>query len=74
MSELPPAEDGSSTPTNPAEWQKKGPSMTGMGQVRTYSTIRGLTADEIQRAREAKLQGGAEDHGRPKRQKVGDHF
>lgn len=72
MSELPPAEDGHSTPTNPAEWQKKGPSMTGMGQVRTYSTIRGLTADEIQRARETKLQGGAEDHGRPKRQKLSE--
>ncbi|XP_056394766.1 atypical kinase COQ8B, mitochondrial [Hyla sarda] len=72
MSELPPAEDMPPSPTNPAEWQKKGPSLTGMGQVRTYSTIRGLTADEIQRARETKVQGGAEDLGRPKRQKLSE--
>ncbi|XP_075692219.1 atypical kinase COQ8B, mitochondrial [Rhinoderma darwinii] len=71
-SELPPDEEVASTRAKPGEWPKKGPSMTGMGQVRTYSTIRGLTADEIQRAREAKLQSGAEDHGKPKRQKLSD--
>ncbi|XP_071979341.1 atypical kinase COQ8B, mitochondrial-like [Engystomops pustulosus] len=72
MSELPPAEEVPPLRTNSGEWQKKSPSATGMGQVRSYSTIRGLTADEIQRAREAKLQGGAEDHGRPKRQKLSE--
>ncbi|XP_073497590.1 atypical kinase COQ8B, mitochondrial [Phyllobates terribilis] len=72
MSDLPPAEEAPSSQANPPEWQKKGPSVTGMGQVRTYSTIRGLTADEIQRAREAKQHGGAEDHGRNKRQKLSE--
>ncbi|KAG9472499.1 atypical kinase COQ8B, mitochondrial [Eleutherodactylus coqui] len=72
MSELPPAEEAPSSPTNPGEWRKKGPSVTSTGQIRAYSTIRGLTADEIQRAREAKLQGGAEDHGRSKRQKLSE--
>ncbi|KAM3911440.1 atypical kinase COQ8B, mitochondrial isoform 1-T2 [Leptodactylus fuscus] len=72
MSELPPSEEEPPPRTNPGEGPKKGPSMTGLGQVRTYSTVRGLTAEEIQRAREAKLQGAAEDHGRVKRQKLSD--
>ncbi|XP_077141704.1 atypical kinase COQ8B, mitochondrial [Ranitomeya variabilis] len=72
MSDLPPAEEAPSSQPNPAGWEKKGPSVTGMGQVRTYSTIRGLTADELQRAREAKQHGGAEDHGRNKRQKLSE--
>ncbi|XP_075043131.1 atypical kinase COQ8B, mitochondrial [Mixophyes fleayi] len=74
MSEFPPAEEASPPRTSPGEQQKQGLGVTGagVGQVRNYSTIRGLTADELERARETKLQGGAEDHGRPKRQKISE--
>ncbi|MEE6491237.1 hypothetical protein FKM82_016140 [Ascaphus truei] len=47
----------------------------GVGQVRAfhhYSTGRGLTADEVRKAREGKLQKGADEQGRPLRQKLSD--
>ncbi|XP_073454629.1 atypical kinase COQ8B, mitochondrial isoform X2 [Aquarana catesbeiana] len=75
MSEIPPEEEEPPPRSNPGQWsQKTGTGMSGMntGQVRSYSTVRGLTADELQRARDAKAQDGAEDHGRPKRQKLSD--
>ncbi|KAM9323985.1 atypical kinase COQ8B, mitochondrial [Gastrophryne carolinensis] len=75
ISEFPPAEEEPHPKTASAPWsQKTGPGQAGngMGQVRSYSTVRGLTANELQRAREAKVQDGAEDHGRPKRQKLSE--
>ncbi|XP_063793769.1 atypical kinase COQ8B, mitochondrial [Pseudophryne corroboree] len=74
MSEFSPVEDASPPRTASGEQQKNGLGMAGpsVGQVRSYGTVRGLTAEELERAREAKLQGGAEDHGRPKRQKLSE--
>ncbi|KAM4696559.1 LOW QUALITY PROTEIN: atypical kinase COQ8B, mitochondrial [Rhinophrynus dorsalis] len=67
---------------------RKGPGLAGVsngqvrtfrsystGQVRTfrsYSTVRGLTADELRRARDSKLQNPAEEQGRSKRQKLNE--
>ncbi|KAM5146219.1 atypical kinase COQ8B, mitochondrial [Mantella aurantiaca] len=70
--EFPPEEELPPT-TNPSQGSQKrdtGMSGIGMGQVRSYSTVRGLTAEELQRAREAK--GGAENHGKAKRQKLSE--
>ncbi|XP_072287464.1 atypical kinase COQ8B, mitochondrial [Pyxicephalus adspersus] len=75
MSEFPPGEEEPPPRTSPGQSSlKNGAGMPGigMGQVRSYSTVRGLTADELQRARESKSQGGAEDHGRFKRQKLSE--
>ncbi|XP_053577757.1 atypical kinase COQ8B, mitochondrial isoform X2 [Bombina bombina] len=83
-SEFPPAEEvdlssEGSTSVNPSSEHppKNGPGQfrSGIGKVgdvRYYSTIRGLTADELRRAREAKLQKGDEEQGRPTRQKLSD--
>ncbi|CAI9597337.1 unnamed protein product [Staurois parvus] len=73
MSEFPPGEEEPPPRTNPGQWsQKTGVGTSGMntGQVRSYSTVRGLTSDELQRAREAKAQDG--DLGRHKRQKLSE--
>ncbi|XP_040179101.1 atypical kinase COQ8B, mitochondrial [Rana temporaria] len=75
MSEIPPEEEQPPPRTNPGQWsQKTGAGMSGMnmGQARSYSTVRGLTADELQRARGAKTNNEAEDHGKPKRQKLSE--
>ncbi|XP_018418087.1 PREDICTED: aarF domain-containing protein kinase 4 [Nanorana parkeri] len=72
MSEFPPGEDESPPSNNPGQWSQKTGTGIGMGQVRSYSTVRGLTAEELQRARETKALDGAEDHGRPKRQKLSE--
>uniref|UniRef100_A0A8C5RDH4 Coenzyme Q8B n=1 Tax=Leptobrachium leishanense TaxID=445787 RepID=A0A8C5RDH4_9ANUR len=45
---------------------------SGLGQVRTYSTTRGLTADELQRVRESKSLGEGDRPGKVKRQKLSD--
>lgn len=72
MSEFPPEEEESPPRNNPGQLSQKTGTGVGMGQVRSYSTVRGLTAEELQRAREAKAQDGIEDQGRPKRQKLSD--
>ncbi|XP_068106886.1 atypical kinase COQ8B, mitochondrial [Hyperolius riggenbachi] len=75
MAEFPPAEEEPPPRTTFGQpFQKTGPGVSGsgMGQVRSYSTVRGLTAEELQRAREARAQNVSEDHGKPKRQKLSE--
>uniref|UniRef100_A0A6I8SF04 Coenzyme Q8B n=2 Tax=Xenopus tropicalis TaxID=8364 RepID=A0A6I8SF04_XENTR len=83
-SEFPPAEeprdisDGTvraSTYTLSSSGKGSGVDGVSTRQVRayrSYSTFRGLTADELKRARESKLQKGTEEQGRSKRQKLSD--
>ncbi|NP_001087459.1 acoenzyme Q8B L homeolog [Xenopus laevis] len=83
-SEFPPSEeptdnsDGtvrSSTFTSFSSGRASGFTGVNTGQVRayrSYSTIRGLTAEELKRARESKVQKGTEEQGRYKQQKLSD--
>ncbi|XP_063289276.1 atypical kinase COQ8B, mitochondrial isoform X2 [Pelobates fuscus] len=84
LSDFPPAEEMTSsidgapgTAIYDSLLARKGPdlSRTGIGQIRTfrnYSTVRGLTADELKRMRETKSQNEAERPGKMKRQKLSD--
>ncbi|XP_053329124.1 atypical kinase COQ8B, mitochondrial [Spea bombifrons] len=83
-SDFPPEEDEIRSTQGPpraggnSQWSaRKAPDVSGagMGRVttfRNYSSIRGLTADELKRMRDAKPQSGAEGPGKAKRQKLSD--